>query len=135
MDKNLARLFELYKIVLLNHISTKASYSQFHEKSASAYEALFDAFHSIAEKRVDCEIDILDDEEGVVQGTYDAIEEAEKIIETMTKQNNSIGMDNLLRGIADRLEGVCGDMRAFVSEEADEDKDKTESKWALLPKK
>lgn len=129
MDKNLSRLFELYKQVLLAHISTKALYSQFHEKSESFYGTLFDVFHTIAEKRVDNGIDVLDDEEETVQATYDAIEEAKTIIETMIKdKSNSVGMDNLLRGLADRLEFDCGNARAFIEEEKDEEENEPNEK-------
>jgi len=53
MEKNLTRLNAIYNKVLQNHLATKACYSQFHEKTESTYETLFDIIHSIGEKRVD----------------------------------------------------------------------------------
>ena len=140
---NLARLTAIYLKVLQNHIATKATYSQFHEKSQEFYETLFDIIHSIWEKRVDIWLDTIDDEETIVQETYDLIEEAKGIIESMVKDKNSIWMDNLLRGLADKIEFDCGNARAFISEESDEEdasnqddkKDKTTMRKNLIPRK
>lgn len=113
-------LFNLYRAVLIAHIGTKTTYSQFHEKSEGWYELLFEVFHSIAEKRQDIEIDKPLDEEKVVQETYDNIEKAKKLVESMIKEKNSPGMDNLLRWLVDKLEWACGNARAFIEEEKDE---------------
>lgn len=129
MDK-LSRLFDIYKLVLLAHIGTKTTFSQFHDKSESFYELLFEVFHTISEKRQDTWTDKPADEEKVTQEVYDAIEEAKSIIEWMIKESNSVGMDNLLRGLADKLEFACGDARAFI-----EEKDEYEMKGKIMPKK
>lgn len=114
------RLFQLYKTVLLAHIQTKTTESQFHEKSQEFYELLFEVFHLISEKRVDLELDEVKDCDILIQDTYNAIEEAKTIVYDMVKEDNSIGMDNLLRGLADKLEGACGNSRAFIKEEEEE---------------
>lgn len=121
-------LFNLYRAVLIAHIGTKTTYSQFHEKSEGWYELLFEVFHSIAEKRQDIEIDKPLDEEKIVQETYDNIEKAKKLVESMIKEKNSPGMDNLLRWLVDKLEWACGDSRSFI-----EEKDEYETK-KVLPK-
>lgn len=105
------RLFELFKIVLLAHIQTKTVCPLFHEKSQDFYELLFDCFHQISEKKQDIEEDKPGNEEELIQSTYDSIEEAKKIIEDMVKEDNTIGMDNLLRGLHDKLEFACGNAR------------------------
>jgi DNA-binding ferritin-like protein len=129
---NLARLTAIYLKVLQNHIATKTTYSQFHEKSESFYDTLFDVVHSIWEKRVDLWLDTTSDEETIVQETYGLIEEAKNIVYDMIKEKNSIWMDNLLRWLADKLEFDCGNARAFIEEETDEESnegyDKTEKK-------
>lgn len=114
------RLFELYKQVLLAHIQTKTTCPLFHEKSADFYELLFDVFHEISEKRQDNEVDAPGNEEALIQSTYDAIEEAKSIVEGMVKEKNSVGMDNLLRGLVDKLEFACGNARGFIEEEKEE---------------
>lgn len=120
MDR-IERLFELYKQVLLAHIQTKTVEPLFHEKSEAFYELLFDVFHTISEKRQDNETDEPGDCDILIQETYDNIEEARKIVEEMVKENNSIGMDNLLRGLSDKLEFACGNARAFIEEEKEEE--------------
>lgn len=102
------------------HIQTKTTNSQFHEKSQEFYELLFDVFHNISEKRVDIELDTVPDDEESIKRAYDAIEEAKTIIESMVKDDNSVGMDNLLRGLADKLEFACGNARAFTEEGSEE---------------
>jgi len=134
MDK-LARLNQIFNSVLQNHIATKATYSQFHEKTQQTYETLFDVIHEIGEKRVDLWLDTIKDEDTIVQDTYDLVDEAKSIIYDMVKEKNSIGMDNILRGFADKLEFECGDLRAFIEEEKDEEMDKTEKKAILPPSK
>ena len=121
MNKNLQRLLEIHNEVLIKHIETKTVFSQFHEKTEAMYETLFDTFHQIAEKRQDIEVDSPADEETAPQEVYDLIEEAKTIVEAMVKEKNSVGMDNLLRGLVDKLEFQCGNARAFINEEKDEE--------------
>jgi hypothetical protein len=110
------KLFELFKVVLLAHIKTKTVDSLFHEKSQAFYELLFDCFHQISEKEQDISPN-MEDAEPLISDTYDALEEAKTIIEKMVKNDNTIGMDNLLRGLADKLEFACGNALALVKEE------------------
>lgn len=119
--ENLERLFALYKTVLLAHIGTKTTESQFHEKSEGFYELLFDVFHLVSEKRQDVGTDEPTDCSAAIESTYSALEEAKSVLEAMVKEKNSVGTDNLLRGLLDRLETACGDARAFVTEEEEED--------------
>lgn len=114
------RLFELYKRVLIAHILTKTNKPLFHEKSAEFYELLFEIFHSISEKRQDIMVDAPGECDVLVKETYDSLEEAKKIIEGMVGEKNSIGMDNLLRGLSDKLEFACGNARGFIEEENEE---------------
>ena len=125
------RLFQLYKIVLLAHIRSKTVDSVFHAKSEEFYELLFEVFHTISEKNQDMGVDPAGNEDLLIQQTYDAIEEAKTIVESMVKDKNSVGTDNLLRGFADKLEFACGNARAFIE---DEKEDYSELK-SMLPNK
>jgi hypothetical protein len=112
VDEN--RLFDLFKAVLLAHIGTKTVDSQFHSKSEGFYTVLFDAFHQIKEKEQDTEDDKPMDLEEAAQTAYDSLEKAKEIIDGMICEKNKPGMDNLLRGLYDKLEFACGDARAFL---------------------
>lgn len=130
------KLFELYKRVLLSHIQTKTTHSQFHDKSESFYEAMFDVFHLLSEKRQDTWVDECEDDDVLIKDAYDAIEEAQSVLIKMTKETNTIGTDNLIRSLLDSIEGVCWNARAFICEEKDEEKDDmTNDIKRMLPNK
>jgi hypothetical protein len=115
-----AKIFPIFESLLVNHIATKASYPLLHEHTEKAYELAFDCFHQIGEKMQDLELkDPLDDEDAVKQA-YKDIEELKNVLYAMIKEKNSVGMDNLLRGLADKAEFICGDLRWFIAQEADE---------------
>lgn len=114
------RIFEIYKQILSAHIKTKTTCPLFHEKSADFYELIFDIFHTISEKRQDIEIDMTWDEEVLKRQTYDNLEEVKSIIESMINANKNIGMDNLLRGLMDKLDFACGNARWFIEEEKED---------------
>lgn len=134
MDK----LLSLHNLLLKLHIKTKTVCSQFHEKSAAWYEFAFDVFHELSEKRQDLWLDAPAMEETAYQEYYDNLLLIRWILESMVKEKNSIGMDNLLRGKLDELEWHIGDAKAFLSEDKDEYEEKSEEspmeKW-LKPKK
>lgn len=122
----LDQVFALYKKALLAHIATKGTASQFHEKSAEFYEAIFDVFHAVSEKRQDLGLSEPMDCEEAGKEAYDALSETLSIVEDLIKEKNSVGMDNLLRGLADKLEGHIGDACAFLEEEAEEENEPEE---------
>jgi DNA-binding ferritin-like protein len=126
------RLFDLFKVILLAHIQTKVTCTLFHEKSQDFYELLFDCFHQISEKKQDIEQDKPGNEEELVKATYSALEEAKSIIAKMVEEDNSIGMDNLLRGLHDKLEFACGNARGFIEEEKEDTKPTIKRQNAIL---
>ena len=128
-------LFSLFQKVLLAHIGTKTVYSTFHLKSQGWYELLFDIFHEISEKRQDLKIDDCSDEETVIQDTFENLTKTRDILESMVKEKNSVGMDNLIRSLIDRLESAIGDASAFIEEESDEKEEKNPMRKNLIPKK
>ena len=117
----LDQVFALYKKALLAHIATKGTASQFHEKSAEFYEAIFDVFHAVSEKRQDLGLSEPMDCGEAGKVAYDALSETLSIVEDLIKEKNSVGMDNLLRGLADKLEGHIGDACAFLEEEEEDE--------------
>lgn len=114
------QLFNLYRKLVLNHIKTKTICSQFHEKSESFYKLGFDVFHELMEKRQDLWLDSTADKESVYQDTYDTIMSIKTILEWMVKEKNSIGMDNLLRGLVDKLDSACWLAQSLLKEEEEE---------------
>ena len=114
-------LFNLYKNVLLAHINTKTTEPFFHQKSEEMYDLMFKVFHLVSEKRQDNEIDSSGDCDEHIQTTYDSLNKAKDILEGMVKEKNSVGMDNLLRSLLDELETACGNARAFINEEKEEE--------------
>jgi regulator of replication initiation timing len=129
-----AKIFPIFESLLISHIATKTSYSQFHEKSAEFYELAFDCFHLIGEKMQDLGLkDALDDEDAVNQ-SYKDLMDLKDALNEMVKEKNSVWMDNLLRGLVDRAESACGNARAFIEEESDEYEKKPVRK-SILPQK
>lgn len=124
-------LFSAFKNLLDIHIAVKTSYPLLHEHTEKAYELAFDCFHQISEKRQDLQLDKSMDDEEAVQNAYKDMEELKKVLYDMVKEKNSVGMDNLLRGLADKAESICGDLRWFVEQE----KDEYEPKKTVLPMK
>ena len=126
-----AKIFPIFESLLVNHIATKTSYPLLHQYTKGAYELAFECFHQIGERMQDNELkDSIDDEEAVKQA-YEDMEELKKVLYDMVKEKNSVGMDNLLRGLADKAESICGDLRGFVEQE----KDEYEPKKTVLPMK
>ena len=130
----LDQVFALYKKALLAHIATKGTASQFHEKSAEFYEAIFDVFHAVSEKRQDLGLSEPMDCEEAGKVAYDALSETLSIVEDLIKEKNSVGMDNLLRGLADKLEGHIGDACAFLEKGEEEDEYEEEPEEEEKPK-
>lgn len=130
MDK----IFNLYKMVLLAHIGTKTNDPLFHEKSAGFYELLFDVFHTISEKKQDIGLDESLDCEIARKTSYDALEKAKEIVGSMISKDNSIGMDNLLRGLYDKLETACGSAKSFIEEEEEDEEEEPKKYKPLINK-
>ena len=122
MDKRIDSIFTAYKTVLLAHIGTKTNEPFFHEKSAEFYDLLFKAFHTVSEKRQDTGADAPMECETAISDTVSALESALASIESMISEKNTVGTDNLLRGLADELESAIGSAKAFMEDEKYEDK-------------
>lgn len=118
-----SEIFSIFESLLIAHIGTKVVDSQFHEKSASFYELAFDCFHMLSEKDqdigemnpIDCKI--------AKQQTYKDLEDLKNLLIAMAEEKNTMGKDNLLRGLIDRAESACGDARAFIREDEEEKED------------
>lgn len=119
------KILNNYLIVLMDHIKTKTTCTTFHQKSESFYELLFEVFHTIMEKKQDLGLDDPSSEESAFESTNKALNDTKSMLEKMIKDNESIGMDNLLRGLVDKLDSACGDMKAFLYDEEEDAKEKT----------
>lgn len=127
------KIGECFDSLLVNHIATKTSYPLLHEHTKKAYELAFDCFHKIGERMMDLDLkDPLDDDEAVEQA-YKDMEDLKQALYDMIKEKNSVGMDNLLRGLADRAEDICGDLKGFLNTENEEYEKK--DKKVMMPKK
>lgn len=118
--KEVNRLFEIYKSILIAHIETKTLDRVFHQATEWFYELLFDAFHQISEKRQDIFLDDWGDMKKLPDEIYDLLTEAQEIINQMIKNNNHKWMDNLLRWLTDKLDWAIWDSLALIKEEEDE---------------
>lgn len=128
MDKLLLQVFELFHVLFDTHIRTKTTDRLFHEDSAQFYEAAFEAYHKIYERLIDLwMMPSLNCEEARTQNLAKMVELLDKITAAVDK-NNSIGLDNLLRGLVDSLEDKVGNAKAFTYEEKVEDKEEGEDK-------
>lgn len=113
-SKSVDSLFDLFKTTLDAHVGTKTNDSTFHDKSKGFYELLFECYHAVKEREQDLEACKPTDPEVAAAAAYDSLEEAKEIVGDLIKRDNSFGMDNLLRGLYDKLENACGDARAFI---------------------
>jgi hypothetical protein len=105
--------------VLDAHIRTKGLDFDFHTFT-NAYKDLLDIAHDIGEKSEDAgkPINSENDCEIIEMETYDAIETLKEEVERAIKVGKlSVGEDNTLRGIADKLENICGSARAFIQKD------------------
>lgn len=119
MKTTIAQVFEIYKLLLLIHIRTKTLCPVFHnEGSKEAYEFAFDVFHKIAEKGEDVGAKIMENEDAddLKMLAYEQVEKLKGMIQNMIGEKNTAGTDNLLRGLIDQAEGVCGNLRAYTHE-------------------
>lgn len=62
----------------------------------------------------DLEIDKPANFEEAANEAYDLLEKAKIELEELINEDNSFGMDNLLRGLYDKLETQCGTARGFL---------------------
>ncbi len=119
--ENLKKLFDIYRQLLLIHIGTKTVDNTFHKFTEWLYELLFDIFHTISEKNQDIwDAEALDCEKAK-KDAYELVEDAKALLSDMIEENNSYGMDNLLRWLYDKIEFACGDVRSFIHNEEEDD--------------
>lgn len=125
-NKDVQSVFDAFLAVFIDHVLTKTVDATFHEFSAKAYETLFSVAHKIAERRQDLGLDKHEDCADAAISTIEAIEKAKETVEKMVKETNSVGLDNLLRGIVDELEGLHGNAQAFLAKEEEAEEPKSE---------
>lgn len=109
MDK----LSELYDEMLNLHIGTKTNDTVFHTASEGFYETLFDVMHQSKEAMQDSKQAKPVDAKMARKRAYEIIEEAKSIVEGMVNSNKDMAVDNVLRGLVDKLGFDCGSARAL----------------------
>ncbi len=120
------KLFDIFSKLLEIHISTKTTDTPFHKDSKKAYELAFDCDHLVREMNQDIEVDEPKEMEDVATEAYDLVESIKTELFTMIKANDDIGMDNLLRKLYERANGVCGTMRGYANEAKEENEEEAE---------
>ena len=133
MDKN--RLLQIYIRLLIIHIQSFTTWTQFHKDTERAYEELFDIFHPIQEMLQAMGQEPTTDWCEDWQEAYDLIEEAKTIVEWLVKWNKDIWYDNLLRTKLENLNLLCGTFKQYTKEmeEEEEQEDITEETTEKLP--
>lgn len=144
MENKSKEIFALYEEMFHLHVGTKTNDTVFHKASEAFYETLFDVAHQTDESMQDSKQASPIDPVMARKRAYEIIEEAKSIVEGMVNSNKDMAVDNVLRGLVDKLGFDCGNARALCpcnkdsidhvegeepdeNEAADEDKeDKTE---------
>jgi hypothetical protein len=115
MDKQLQRVFAIYKRLVEIHILTKTTDKNgFHKDTEDAYENAFDVFHKIKELNQDIEVDTPEEVSKVASEAYELQEEVSGIVKELVKTNSDIAMDELLRGLSLSTAGICGSLRKHI---------------------
>lgn len=119
---------DFFMLVLLAHFRSKTLDKNLHDETKGLYEGrAFDVFHQMAERFEDngSTITEWDDAKSIGKALYDAAEKLKDALSAAAEAGDSVGTDNLVRGLADSMEGVCGDLRKYtVGEYAEKEDDK-----------
>lgn len=126
--------FNSYVKLVTAHIRTKTEEPVFHEKSAAFYEAMFEVLHEIGEKSEDVGMPIAEEKECsvVAREVLDSLVSVKEAIEAQIAKKNSVGTDNLLRGLVDKLEFQIGNAKALVDDEEEEYETAKEEKRKIM---
>lgn len=128
MEQLYKKAFETLSTVLKIHLSNKGTDPTHHEFT-NVYNDLLVIAHDIGEKLSDTGKPLLvESNEDFRREVYESIEGLKSDIEDFIESEKvSIGADNMLRGMADELEGMCNKANSFVVEfEQEEEEDKNE---------
>lgn len=121
MQCNCEELFDLYKEMFFLHVNTKTNDIVFHKASEGFYETLFSVAHGVAEAMQDTKMSSPTDNKKARSQSYNILEKAKKMLETMVESNKDIAMDNVLRWLVDKLWFECGTARWFYDGDKDSD--------------
>ena len=137
MEKN--RLIQIYTRLLVIHIQSLTTGTQFHKDTERAYEELFDTAHPILEMQQALGQEPTTCAEETGQEAYDLIEEAKAIVEWLVKEDKDNGYDNLLRTKLESLTMLCWTFQQYTKEQDEEEEqeevDEDMPKKMELPKR
>lgn len=128
-EKLILQARDFFLLVLLGHFRSKTLDKNLHDETKGLYEGrAFDVFHQMAERFEDNGSTITDwDDAGQIgRSLYDAAEKLKEALEAAAAAGDSVGTDNLVRGLADVMEGVCGDLRKYTVGEYAEKEDEND---------
>ena len=110
------KALEAYIQMLTLHIDTKTTDPVFHPATEEMYETLFGVAHKIGEKYVDLGGALTDTSlEDKKQAAKDIISHLKADIETYQKdQDITLGTEDLLGSLANSLEDIEGNAKAFL---------------------
>ncbi len=107
--------------MFLLHVGTKTNDIVFHKASEGFYETLFDVAHGVAEAMQDTKMNSPINAKQARTQSYDILEKAKGLLESMVNENKDIAMDNVLRGLVDKLWVECGTARGFYAGTPEDD--------------
>lgn len=118
MHKLFLTALNAYTLVFKIHASNKGTDPTHHSFTESVYEDLFTMVHTIAEKLSDTGHPLMvESNKDFRKEVYESIKGLKITINDYIIHNNeSIGTDNALRGIADKLEFMCNNAKSYIVE-------------------
>lgn len=123
MDRKLQIFIEL----LIIHIKTKTTDTQFHKDLEKAYELAFDSFHFVSEMMQDLWLEDSTTREENWLKSYTLIEELKTLINNEIHTNSEIGFDNRLRTLSERLVDMCGTFKQYKTETEENNEEEIET--------
>lgn len=110
------KALEAYVEMLTIHIDTKISDYDFHKETEEFYNVLFEAAHLIGEKHVDLGGSLGDDTlKEKKQKAHDIIAALREAIQKENeKKDTTLGTQDLLGSLANKLENIEGTSKSFL---------------------
>ena len=108
-------LRQLYTDMLDLHIGTKTNDIVFHKASEGFYETLFDVLHQVKEAMQDSKQAAPINAGEARKESYTILEKVKTLLTKMVEENKDVGVDNVLRGLVDKVSFDCGTARWFTS--------------------
>ena len=116
MDKK-----EIFQRIFDIHVQSKTTGTQFHKDTEKAYELAFDYMHLTSEMEQNLDEAETTDSCESWQEVYNLLQELKSMNEKTVKENEDIGYDDELRGLARRLTDICWTFRQYTTKAEEEE--------------